>query len=158
MERESPHLEIANRQRRVRLLREEIGTLVSHVLEEEGKEHSVAIAFVGVQTMRCLNREWMGEDRPTDVLSFLMGDPPPGPCASDIPSGEIVICTPICEESSRTRAIDLHREVARMLIHGLLHLLGYDHATGSQQRRMRLRERRYLDWYRRKRLCVVEAR
>ncbi len=158
MESKSPHLEIANRQRKVRLRREDIESLIFHILEEEGKEQIVAIAFVGVQTMQRLNREWMGRDRPTDVLSFPLGDPPPGCGADGDSSGEVIICIPVCEESAHARAIDLHREVARILIHGGLHLLGYDHATDRQLLRMRSREKLYLDWYRRKRLRVVEAR
>ena len=71
--------------------------------------------------------------------------------------GEIVVCVPVCEAQARSRGASLHEETARMLIHGCLHLLGHDHGAIPDRRRMRSRERRHLDWYRRGRLCVMEV-
>ena len=70
--------------------------------------------------------------------------------------GEVIICPSVCEESARRGNLPLHDEIARMLVHGTLHLLGYDHATERQARRMQPRQRRYLAWYRRNGLEAME--
>jgi probable rRNA maturation factor len=114
------------------------------------------VAFVGERAIRRLNRLWMEEDAPTDVLSFPMGSPPPGLPPSAVPVGEIVICVPVCERAARDRGGAPGDEIARMLIHGTLHVLGYDHATARQIARMRPRERRYLAWCRRQGLRVID--
>lgn len=105
--------------------------------------------------IRRLHREWMGEDTETDVLSFPAGPPMPGPAKGLQSVGEIIVCIPVCERSALARSVPLHEEVARMLIHGALHVLGFDHADASGRGRMKPRERRYLAWYRRRRLEVV---
>lgn len=116
------------------------------------------MAFVGERVIRRLHRNWMGEDSVTDVLSFPSGPAVPvPPGGEEVYLGEVVVCVSVCESASRRRRIALHLEIARMLIHGTLHILGYDHERVSDARRMRARERRYLDWYRRKGLRVVES-
>jgi probable rRNA maturation factor len=114
------------------------------------------VVLVGERTIRRLNRVWMEEDAPTDVLSFPLGAPPPGLPASAVPVGEIVICVPVCARAARERRMTLSDEIARMLIHGTLHVLGYDHATARQIARMRPRERRHQAWCRRRGLRVVD--
>jgi len=104
--------------------------------------------MLGLRTMRDLHRVWLGDDAPTDVLSFPCGSPPPGVPIDAAPLGEVVICVPFCEQSAGERGIPLHEEIARVMIHGTLHLLGYDHVTAEQARRMRPREARYHRWYR----------
>lgn len=100
----------------------------------------------------------MDDDSETDVLSFPAGPPMPGPEGYRQSAGEIVVCIPVVERSARSRRVPLHDEVARMLIHGSLHVLGFDHGTARERQRMRPRERRYLAWYRRRGLEVLEAR
>lgn len=114
------------------------------------------MVFVGERIIRNLNRVWMDEDAPTDVLSFPLGAPPPGIPAVAVPVGEIVICVPVCERAARERRVELSDEIARMLVHGALHILGYDHATARQIARMKPRERRYLAWWRRQGLGVMD--
>ena len=112
--------------------------------------------FVGERAIQQLNSLWMGEDAPTDVLSFPLGAAPPGVPEQAVPIGEIVVCVPVCERSARARNVGLSDEFARMLIHGTLHVLGYDHANARQAARMRPRERRHLAWFRRLRLRLVD--
>ena len=118
----------------------------------------MSVAFVGERTMRRLHRDWMGVDVVTDVMAFPLGPPSSDPVADEIPAGEVVICVPVCENSACQRGLPLHDEISRMLIHGALHVLGYDHATAPQTRKMKLRERRYLAWCRRSGLEVMETR
>jgi probable rRNA maturation factor len=116
----------------------------------------MSLVFVGRQIARRLHREWFGLDSVTDVVSFPSGTPLPGALPEDGPIGEVIVCVPVCEESALARGLPLHDEVARMLIHGALHLLGYDHATAAQKRRMLPRQRRHVAWYRRSGLEVME--
>jgi probable rRNA maturation factor len=148
--------EIANRHRAARPRRRDLRLLLDHVLDEEGEERAVSVAFVGERAIRILHAAWMGDDTPTDVLSFPTGAPPSEELAAAYPAGEIIICVPVCSRAAGRRRIDLHDEIARMVIHGALHVLGYDHVTAKQARRMRPRERRYRAWYRRSGLRVME--
>lgn len=81
--------------------------------------------------MRALNREWLGMDLPTDVLSFSSGE-------RDF-LGDIVIDIPYATRQARRHGHTLSREVQILLAHGLLHLLGYDHEKddGAMFRRQR---------------------
>lgn len=150
--------EIANRQRRALPRRAEIRALLDHILKGEGEERAITVAFVGERTMRRLNRDWMGKDRATDVLSFPGRPGPDGLPATLVPAGEVIVCVPYCDRQARSRKVTLHDEIARILIHGALHVLGYDHLTPAQGRRMRPRERRYLAWWRRQGLRTMEVR
>jgi len=128
------------------------------VLDAEREPRGVGVALVGVRAMRRLHRDWMGEDTPTDVLSFPAGAPAPGQPLEEAEAGEVVVCVPVCVRQAEERGVPLHDEIARMMIHGALHVLGYDHATSAQTRRMRPRERLHLAWARRRKLRVVEDR
>jgi probable rRNA maturation factor len=80
--------------------------------------------------MRRLNRDWRGEDRPTDVLSFSPVPDPPHPPRRLSPGdvlGEIVVDVPYAARQARSRGHSLSREVQILLAHGILHLLGFDH-------------------------------
>jgi probable rRNA maturation factor len=151
-------LGIANRQRKARPRRGDIRALLDHILVGEGEARGVDIAFVGGRTIRRLHRDWMDDDSETDVLSFPAGPPLPGPEGSQQSAGEIIVCIPVCERSASARRVPLHDEVARMLIHGSLHVLGFDHGTARERSRMKPRERRYLAWYRRRGLEVLAER
>ncbi len=95
--------------------------------------------------MRTLNRRYRGKDRTTDVLSFPMRE---GAFADLRPEllGDIVISVPAAERQAKEAGHSLIREIERLLVHGLLHLLGYDHERGpAAARRMRRREREILE-------------
>lgn len=89
------------------------------------------------ETVRALNRDFREVDRPTDVLSFPLAEPG----ALDDPSapvflGEIYISLDTARAQARAARRPFGREVAHLAIHGLLHLLGHDHPTPAQRRRM----------------------
>jgi probable rRNA maturation factor len=118
-------------------------SVARRVLEAEGvgaAEFSVAVT--DDETVRSLNREYAGEDAVTDVLSFSQREgeqfvAPPGGVA---PLGEVIIAYPQAARQGAERGSSAEAEVARLLIHGILHLLGYDHAQPDEERRMRARE------------------
>ena len=94
--------------------------------------------------MRALNRQYRAKNETTDVLSFPMRE---GPFAEVRPEllGDIVVSVSVAEKQSRAAGHSLTREIELLLVHGLLHLLVYDHERGSAEaRRMRRKERMLL--------------
>ncbi len=107
----------------------------------------IGIVVTGDAVVRRLNREFCGEDAPTDVLSFALTegrDDFPLPPGKAVRLGEVVISLPTARRQAKQAGHSLEREVALLLVHGLLHLLGYDHAVESEERRMRSREQALL--------------
>ena len=86
------------------------------------RDAEVSVLFCGDARMRALNRRYRRKDRSTDVLAFPSGDA--GPFL-----GDLVISVPYASRQARRRAEPLPREIDRLLVHGFLHLLGYDHET-----------------------------
>lgn len=86
----------------------------------------VSVLLCADSRMRSLNRRFRGKDRPTDVLAF------PAAAANGF-LGDIVISIPYASREARRRSEPLSREVDRLLLHGFLHLLGYDHETDDGQ-------------------------
>ena len=100
----------------------------------------VSILLVGDRAMRTLNRRYRGKDRATDVLSFSM-QTERSACIGQGLLGDIVVCIPVAERQARAAGETTASEIDRLLVHGFLHLLGYDHERGeSEARRMEKRE------------------
>lgn len=121
--------------------------VVRSALEAEG----VPAAELGVlitddETIRSLNRQYAGEDEPTDVLSFSLREGEEFPQSPDgvLRLGEVIVSLPTARRQAAEHGRTLRREVAHLLIHGTLHLLGYDHAQPEEERRMRSREEALL--------------
>lgn len=109
-------------------------------LELEGAELSVLLTDdAGI---RVLNREHRGKDRPTDVLSFPMDE---GAAGSQAPVlGDVVISLDTALRQAKARKRELIFEVRFLLAHGILHLLGFDHATPAQKKKMGAATRRLV--------------
>ncbi|MGD1010559.1 MAG: rRNA maturation RNase YbeY [Candidatus Aminicenantales bacterium] len=90
----------------------------------------VTLAFVGTKAIRTLNRKFMRKDRPTDVLSFPLGEKG---ADGRFYLGDIVISVPVAFRQGREKGHGLERELKLLAIHGFLHLLGYDHAAGIEE-------------------------
>ena len=105
------------------------------------QEAELSVLLVSDRVIRRLNREWRGKDRPTDVLSFAQHE---GPGAAPAPLlGDVVISVPTAKRQARERGETLRGASERLLIHGVLNLLGYDHERSAPEaRRMLRRERR----------------
>ncbi len=106
---------------------------------------SVSLVLTDDERIRILNRDFLETDRPTDVLSFPLADP--GDLADrsrDLFLGEIYISVETARAQAKAARRPFPREVAHLLIHGLLHLIGYDHANPAERRRMRAIESRLL--------------
>lgn len=89
--------------------------IAKNVLKDEKKEVDLSIAFIGQARMRKLNKKYRRKNRVTDVLSFSDG------------LNEIVICLQEVKKNAKRYNSIIKKELARVLIHAILHLLGYDH-------------------------------
>lgn len=99
----------------------------------------VAIVLVDEGAMEALHVQWMDEPGPTDVLSFPMDELRPG--TEDRPTppgllGDIVLCPQVAETQAQAAGHALMDELILLTTHGLLHLLGYDHAEPDEEREM----------------------
>ena len=117
--------------------------LARAILSEVGEASAeLGILFVGDQRMRGLNRRYRGKDRTTDVLAFAMREAPH--CSSDL-LGDVVIAVPTAVRQAKQGQRSLDEELVVLLVHGILHLCGYDHERSEKEaRRMRRRERMIL--------------
>lgn len=121
---------------------------VAEVLRQEGVETACEISFLFVDSdhIRQLNASHRGKDSVTDVLSF-----PQFEGLSEIRDiqgicylGDVVICVERAEAQAEAYGHALKRELSYLTVHSVLHLLGYDHMTDSDQRRMRAAEKSVL--------------
>ena len=90
------------------------------------------------ETIRRLNRRYRKKNKPTDVLAFPMNEGP-GPAPQPTLLGDVVISVPTATRQARERDRAIVQEVTFLLAHGLLHLVGYDHATKREEREMNAR-------------------
>ena len=100
-------------------------------------ERELSILVVTGAAIRSLNRRWRAKDRATDVLSFPQG-------GREGPIGDVVISLDAARRQARAGGWPLALELRRLLAHGVLHCLGYDHETPSDAGRMARQERRLL--------------
>ncbi|QSQ10211.1 Endoribonuclease YbeY [Koleobacter methoxysyntrophicus] len=122
--------------------------VIQHALKIEGADDraEVSIVLTDDEHIRNLNKKHRGIDNPTDVLSFPMIDNfnEEMPYEGEIPLGDIVISLERVEEQRKDYGHSFERELAYLAVHGLLHLLGYDHINDDDQREMRAREEEIL--------------
>jgi probable rRNA maturation factor len=110
------------------------------VLEGEGvADHEISVAFVDNPTIHRLNKRYLNHDEPTDVLSFPLSD-----AGARKLAGELVIGVEVARDQAARRGHDVQAELGLYVIHGLLHLCGYDDKSDETAARMRERERHYL--------------
>ncbi len=102
----------------------------------------LGVRVVGSAESRRLNARYRGKDKPTNVLSFPPPPPPPGaPAAGEArPLGDLVICAQVVRSEAREQRKPLAAHWAHLVVHGALHLIGYDHERGPEAKRMERRE------------------
>jgi probable rRNA maturation factor len=109
------------------------------------EESGATVAFVGDRAIRRLNREFRGRDAVTDVLSFPSGEDDHSLSDEYRSLGDVVIAVPQAERQAEENNLTFDEEIAQLILHGLLHLHGYDHATDAgEMNRLELRLRRRL--------------
>ena len=138
-------VEVVNRQRRFPIDGERWQAFGERALQVLGvRDQGATVVFTSDRLMRKLNREYRGKDHTTDVLSF----------ASEQSSfektvgahlGDVVISVEQASRQAAENQLDIDREVGQLILHGLLHLCGYDHETDNgRMNRLELRLRRRL--------------
>ena len=116
-------------------------------LSNQERTVELSLRLTGDEAVRELNSEWRGKDRPTNVLSFPMarpeelGDDGQGP---ELLLGDIVLAHGVCAAEAEERAIPLKDHAAHLIVHGTLHLLGYNHGEDRDATDMEAREVRAL--------------
>jgi rRNA maturation RNase YbeY len=131
-------VEVVNRQRRLQLDTEAWTTFATRALNAIGKnESSATIAFVSDKRIRELNRQFRGIDKATDVLSF--------PAEEESNLGDVAVSVETAATQARDNGLSFDDEIAQLILHGLLHLCGYDHETDNgEMNRLELRLRKKL--------------
>ncbi|MBA7503509.1 Endoribonuclease YbeY [subsurface metagenome] len=112
--------------------------------------YEVSLVFTDSETVRRLNRDYRGVDAPTDVIAFHMlsqkETSPPFVLPPDGVTrlGEVIISYPQAVEQAKEQGHSVEQELALLIIHGILHLLGYDHEQPEEEAKMRAREKELL--------------
>lgn len=116
---------------------------VSRVLRVK-KPLEISLSFVTPAKIQALNVRYRHKDRPTDVLSFSSreADLPKALQSLSVSWGDVVVCPAYAKQEAKRRGLPLQEELIRLIVHGVLHLAGYDHATDADELKMfRLQER-----------------
>jgi probable rRNA maturation factor len=118
-------------------LAEQASRAASQVAPELGSPRLCAsLLFTSDIEVQALNREWRGKDKPTNVLSFPMVERADlSALALDGPPellGDIALAHETCAREAAEKGVPLHHHAAHLIVHGLLHLAGYDHETGDE--------------------------
>jgi probable rRNA maturation factor len=124
---------------------EQLQEWLDHTLQEVGADKAeIAVRIVRETESQALNREYRGMDKPTNVLAFPVGDIPGLPGAEESLLGDLVICGAVVEREAAEQNKPVQSHWAHMLIHGTLHLLGYDHLDDAQAQEMESIEQKVL--------------
>ena len=131
-------IEVVNRQRRLQIDTEGWTAFAAKALAEIGKsESSATVAFVSDNRIRELNRQFRGIDKATDVLSF--------PAEEPKNLGDIAVSVETAAIQAKENGLSFDEEIAQLILHGLLHLSGYDHESDNgEMNRLELRLRKKL--------------
>ena len=108
----------------------------------------LSVRLAGDEEVRALNAHWRGKDKPTNVLSFPMAEPyeleqadEDGPA---IMLGDIILAHGVCECEAAEQGVSMNEHATHLVVHGTLHLLGYDHVAETDAAEMESREVRAL--------------
>ena len=129
--------------------------IIRQVFRDEGipSPYEVSLVVTDSETVQRLNRDYRGIDEPTDVLAFYMLPQKGADFSFALPPdgvtrlGEVLISYPQALAQAKEQGHSLERELALLVIHGILHLLGYDHEKPAEESKMRERERELLERY-----------
>jgi probable rRNA maturation factor len=118
-------------------------------LNESSRHVELSVRLAGDEEVQALNAHWRGKDKPTNVLSFPMAEPyeleesdEDGPA---IMLGDLILARGVCEREAADKGIPVEQHATHLLVHGTLHLLGYDHQADADAADMEAREVRALE-------------
>jgi probable rRNA maturation factor len=121
-----------------------IATSAFPQLADSPRSIELSVRLTGDEQVRALNVHWRGKDRPTNVLSFPMADEAELTAAEDegpeLMLGDIILARGVCQKEAEEKGISFEDHAAHLLVHGTLHLLGYDHSDERDAADMEARE------------------
>ena len=113
-----------------------------------GRPVEISVCLTSDEHVRALNAKWRGKDKPTNVLSFPMAEAyelqNENVAEKELLLGDIILAHDVCETEAEEKGVLLEDHAAHLLVHGTLHLLGYDHLHDSDAAEMEAREVRAL--------------
>lgn len=122
-------VEVAVEGTRVPIARARVADLARAILRaEKVRDATLSIAFVAPAAIAAINRRHLGHAGPTDVISF-----PIAPAAGQPLGGDIYVCPEVARENARRHGSGVREEIARLVVHGVLHVLGHDHPEGERR-------------------------
>ena len=117
-------------------------------LAELDRPVEISVSLTGDDQVRALNAKWRGKDKPTNVLSFPMADERDliraNVVVSELLLGDIVLARGVCEAEAAEKGVTIEQHATHLIVHGTLHLLGYDHHDDRDASDMEAREVRAL--------------
>ena len=117
----------------------DIATWAGTAIGRRAAGGELGVRVVGSAESRRLNARYRGKDKPTNVLSFPPAPLPDG-AADSRPLGDLVICAQVVRSEAREQRKPLQAHWAHLVVHGALHLIGYDHEREAEAKRMERRE------------------
>lgn len=140
--RKSVRIDVRRRVRTWAPPRSELTVWASTALGRRAAGREIGVSVVGPAESRRLNAQFRGKDKPTNVLSFPVAELPAPAGASDEPHplGDLVICPQVLRTEAREQKKSLRAHWAHLVVHGSLHLIGYDHIHDADANRMERRE------------------
>lgn len=121
---------------------DDVQAWVAAAVGERIREAELTVRIVGEAEGRALNERFRGKASATNVLSFPFEPPPGVPVPPEL--GDLVLCAPVVAREAREQGKPLREHWAHLVVHGVLHLLGYDHEDDAEAERMEGEERRIL--------------
>lgn len=139
-----PTVILSNQSRYKNIPEDKLAALAEHVLRNyERTESELSITFVDRQTIRSLNQRYFNKNDDTDVISFHLGK-----AAGNLEIGDLYICPQVAEANAVQYGCTVEEELARLVIHGVLHFIGYDDQEESDRQFMHELENKFLENYR----------
>lgn len=112
--------------------------------EDVPEAAELSVAVVGDEEMANLNERYRGKEGPTDVLSFPCDDPCPVPGDEPVTLGDVIVAPEVAARQAAELGSTVEAELDLLLVHGILHLLGYGHESDEEAEAMQARERELL--------------
>ena len=138
-EHKGVHIDVQRRVRTWAPPRNDLAIWATTALGRRGAGREIGVSVVGPAESRRLNVRYRGKDKPTNVLSFPVAEAP-GVGAEPRPLGDLVICPQVLRSEAREQKKTLRAHWAHLVVHGSLHLIGYDHEDDKDADRMKRRE------------------
>ncbi len=137
---------ITNQQNDLEIDEDRLRNLINFVMDAEQCDSNASVVLLKKAKMKEMNREYLDEDRPTDVLAFPLQDEDGGGTNDNL-LGEILVCPAIARSRAAEHGFAPEHEMYLYLIHGLLHLLGYDDKKEEDRKKMNTRQQELLDTF-----------